>query len=100
MDHSDGAAHTHESLAAEHSPKGLVDHHLVNELCNVLWRRQRLRLAEAAAYRRRIEQSFHSAQRTAKITLVCQGVPAGTEQVADVLHATELETADEINDSR
>ena len=37
---------------AEHAPQGPTEEHLVEELAGVLWRKRRLRLAEAAAHRR------------------------------------------------
>jgi len=40
------------ALAAEHAPQGPTEDHLVEELVGVLWRKRRLRLAEAAAHRR------------------------------------------------
>jgi hypothetical protein len=39
------------SLAVEHTPRGLTEEHLVEELAGILWRKRRLRLAEAAAHR-------------------------------------------------
>jgi hypothetical protein len=46
------------SLVAEHQPHGPTEEHLVEELASVLWRRRRLRLAEAAAHRRGLENSL------------------------------------------
>ena len=40
------------ALADEHQPKGPTEEHLVEEMAGVLWRKRRLRQAEAAAYRR------------------------------------------------
>jgi hypothetical protein len=41
----------HEALVAEHAPEGPTEHHLVGEIAGIIWRKQRLVLAEAAAYR-------------------------------------------------
>jgi hypothetical protein len=41
----------------------------VEELAGVLWRKRRLRLAEAAAHRRGLENSFSSYRETAKVAL-------------------------------
>ncbi len=38
------------ALAAEHSPQGPTEDHLVEELAGILWRKRRLRLSEAAAH--------------------------------------------------
>jgi len=40
------------ALAAEHAPQGPTEEHLVEELAGILWRKRRLRLAEAAPHRR------------------------------------------------
>ena len=37
------------ALVAEHAPQGPTEEHLVEELAGILWRKRRLRLAEAAA---------------------------------------------------
>lgn len=39
-----------EALAAEHSPQGPTEEHLVEEVAGIIWRKRRLRLAEAAAH--------------------------------------------------
>src|SRR3954452_12854311 len=40
------------ALVEEHAPSGPTEEHLVEELAGVIWRKRRLRLAEAAANRR------------------------------------------------
>jgi hypothetical protein len=57
------------SLATEHQPQGPTEEHLVEELAGVLWRKRRLRLAEAAAHRRGLESTFSSYRDTAKAAL-------------------------------
>src|SRR5208337_2598393 len=39
------------ALVAEHAPQGPTEEHLVEEVAGILWRKRRLRLAEAAADR-------------------------------------------------
>jgi hypothetical protein len=46
------------ALAAEHAPQGPTEEHLVEELAGILWRKRRLRLAEAAAHRRGLEDTL------------------------------------------
>lgn len=41
-----------EIMVEHHAPQGPTETHLVQELANVMWRKQRLRLSEAAFYRR------------------------------------------------
>jgi hypothetical protein len=38
------------AFVAEHAPQGPTEEHLVEELAGILWRKRRLRLAEAPAY--------------------------------------------------
>jgi hypothetical protein len=42
-----------EALFAEHALQGPTDEHLVEELAGILWRKHRMRMAEAAAHRGR-----------------------------------------------
>jgi hypothetical protein len=48
------------ALAAEHAPQGPTEEHLVEELAGILWRKRRLRLAEAAAHRRGLDGTLDS----------------------------------------
>src|SRR3712207_4154514 len=52
-----------EALVAEHAPHGPTEEHLVEELAGILWRKRRLRLAEAAAHRRRLQEAIHDPYR-------------------------------------
>jgi hypothetical protein len=45
------------ALMAEHDPLGPTEEHLVEELAGVLWRKRRLRLAEAAAHRQGLKDT-------------------------------------------
>ncbi len=45
------------ALVAEHSPQGPTQEHLVEEVAGILWRKRRLRLAEAAVFRRRLAKA-------------------------------------------
>jgi hypothetical protein len=38
-------------LTKEHAPVGPTETHLVEELAGIIWRKRRLRIAEAATYR-------------------------------------------------
>jgi hypothetical protein len=58
-----------EALAAEHKPQGPTQEHLVEELAGILWRKRRLRLAEAAAHRRGLQRTMPSYQGTVKAAL-------------------------------
>jgi hypothetical protein len=43
------------ALAAEHGPQGPTEEHLVEEIAGILWRKGRLRQAEAAAFRQGLQ---------------------------------------------
>src|SRR6187455_3002283 len=58
------------ALVAEHRPHGPTEEHLVEELAGILWRKRRLRLAEAAAQRRALDGAMASHRNTVKVALV------------------------------
>ena len=43
------------ALVTEHAPQGPTEEHLVEEIAGIMWRKRRLRLAEAAAHRRGLD---------------------------------------------
>jgi hypothetical protein len=59
-----------DALVDEHKPKGPTEEHLVEEMAGTLWRKRRLRLAEAASYRRGLKSAVSSDQQTIKAALV------------------------------
>jgi hypothetical protein len=84
------------TLAAEHAPQGPTEEHLVEELAGILWRKRRLRLAEAAAHRRGLEGTLASYRETVKVALVHLDATDQFERVVDAIRATADETAEEI----
>ncbi len=58
------------AFVAEHKPQGPTEEHLVEEMVGVLWRKRRLRLAEAAAYRRALKSAVSFDQQMIKAALV------------------------------
>ena len=59
-----------DALVAEHKPKGPIEEHLIEEMAGVLWRKRRLRLAEAAELRRGLKNSISFDEQTVKAALV------------------------------
>src|SRR5262245_36098776 len=59
-----------DALVAEHRPKGPTEEHLVEEMVGILWRKRRLRLAEAAAYRRGLKSAVFQDRQTIEAALV------------------------------
>src|SRR4051812_3907386 len=43
-----------EALVTEHEPVGPTEEHLIEELAGIIWRKRRLRMAEAAIYREKL----------------------------------------------
>jgi hypothetical protein len=84
------------ALVAEHQPQGPTEEHLVEELAGVLWRKRRLRLAEAAAHRRGLENSFSS--ETAKAALAHLTNDDESLDISEAVHATPADTEDEMRD--
>jgi hypothetical protein len=86
------------ALAAEHAPQGPTEEHLVEELGGVLWRKRRLRLAEAAAHRRGLEETFSPYRPTVKAALAHLGTPGEQDQVKDAIRVTAADTEEELAD--
>ena len=49
------------ALVAEHAPEGPTEEHLVEEVAGIIWRKRRLRLAEAAIFREKPSASNRAA---------------------------------------
>ena len=56
--------------ADEHRPQGPTEEHLVEELVGILWRKRRLRLAEAVANQHGLEDATEPYRGTVKAALV------------------------------
>jgi hypothetical protein len=86
------------ALIAEHAPVGATEEHLVEELAGIFWRKRRLRLAEAAAFRRGLTEAAGRESRTVKAALVHLDHGHEIERVVDSIRATEEATAEELAD--
>jgi hypothetical protein len=86
------------ALAAEHAPRGPTEEHLVEELAGILWRKRRLRLAEAAAHRRGLDGTLASYRETVKVALVHLDATDQSERVVDAIRATASDTHDDIRE--
>src|SRR6185312_3872786 len=80
------------AFVEEHAPQGPTEEHLVEELAGILWRKRRLRLAEAAAQRRSLQSRFEPYQETVKIALVHLDVEGEVDRVSDAIQATNAKT--------
>ncbi len=86
------------ALVAEHAPQGPTEEHLVEELAGILWRKRRLRLAEAAAHRHGLEEALSQSGRTARMAVVHLDASDGSEDVAEAIRATATDTEDAVRD--
>src|SRR5215208_6491540 len=86
------------ALAAEHQPQGPTEEHLVEELAGILWRKRRLRLAEAAAHRRGLDGTFATYRETAKVALAHLGAAGRSEHVVDAIRATATDTEEDVRE--
>ncbi len=87
-----------EALVAEHGPQGPTEEHLVEEIAGILWRKRRLRLAEAAAHRRGLEGTLASYRETVKMALVHLDTNGQSERVVDAIRATVADTREDLTD--
>ena len=86
------------ALVAEHAPQGPTEEHLVEELTGILWRKRRLRLAEAAAHRRGLEAALAPWSDTVKAALVHLDASGQCKGVVDAIRATQADTEQDIAD--
>ena len=97
----------HAAFAKEHDPVGPTEEHLVEELAGIVWRKRRLRLAEAATFRRGLKNTIDDLtlagiSRTAEAALVCDGrsVRAYAGIVTEVIHSHPRDAVEEARESR
>ena len=86
------------ALVAEHAPQGPTEEHLVEELAGILWRKRRLRLAEAAAHRRGLEASLEPRKDTAKAAVAHLDAIDESWDVGEAIRATTADTEDDIHE--
>jgi hypothetical protein len=87
-----------EALVAEHVPQGPTEEHLVEELAGILWRKRRLRLAEAATVRRGLEDTFEPYRKTVNAALAHLDDANERECVTDAVRTTAADTDEEMAD--
>lgn len=87
-----------EALTAEHTPHGPTEEHLVEELAGILWRKRRLRLAEAAAYQRGLQRTTEPFSETGNAALAHLLSSRDIGNVNEAISATSEDTADETTD--
>lgn len=95
------------AFCEEHAPQGPTEEHLVEELAGIIWRKRRLRLAEAAAHRTGLHKTMQSYSDTASSALahlhgqITEGVTAAVRDTpADTAEALRALKADEATTRR
>src|SRR6516165_1724105 len=86
------------ALVAEHVPRGPTEEHLVEEIGGIIWRKRRLRLAEAAAHRRGLGGTLEPYRDTVKSALVHLDDKGQSECVIDAIRATAADTEEDLAD--
>jgi hypothetical protein len=87
-----------EALVVDHRPQGPIEEHLIEELAGIVWRKRRLRLAEASACHRGLKKTTEPHKDTVKAALVHLDVSQQTEGVIASILATSESTARDIID--
>ena len=87
-----------DALVDEHTPNGPTEEHLVEDLAGTMWRKRRLRLAEASAVREGLHRATRSYSDTGKAALVF--VNGSDSDVGEALRATPEETEREMRETR
>ncbi len=86
------------SLLAEHMPVGPTEEHLIEELAGILWRKRRLRLAEAAAYNHGLNNAIKPFRDTSEAALAHKHGGTGDASAAQAVQSTAEKTNADIRD--
>ena len=80
------------ALVAEHGPHGPTEEHAVEEIAGVIWRKRRLRMAEGAAHRHGLRQTFSTFSDTPRAA-VAEAIRASDAATAEAIAAMDEDTA-------
>jgi hypothetical protein len=86
------------ALLAEHMPVGPTEEHLVEELAGILWRKRRLRLAEAAAYNHGLNNAIKPFRDTAEAALAHVQGGKGNASTVQAVQSTADKTNADVRD--
>ena len=89
------------ALVKDHQPVGVTEEHLVEELAGVMWRKQRLRLAEAAVHRAGLQDACGGwrAEQTVRNALAHRpGDTVSREGLIEAVRASDQDTAAELRE--
>jgi hypothetical protein len=80
-------------LVEEYAPRGPTEEHLIEEIASVIWRKRRLRLAEAASYQRGLGKAADSFSNTLEPAPIPVERRRAHEAIIAAVLATPLATA-------
>jgi hypothetical protein len=93
-----------DALVAEHAPEGPTEEHLVEELAGIIWRKRRMRMAEAALFREELRSDAASSLEPEHIAgaalLPITGMPKANADIAQAIAATPAETGRDLRGIR
>jgi hypothetical protein len=91
-----------DALVAEHVPDGPTEEHLVEELAGIIWRKRRLRMAEAAVFREKLRHdanSYGTPEHLAGAALLpLTGSPDHKADIGQALAATPTDTTRDLRE--
>ena len=88
------------SLLAEHDPQGPTERHLVEELASIIWRLQRVGVAEAALHRHGLSKTLEPFKDTLKHAFAYAGGSSREASISSALTTTTKERDEELSDTR
>jgi hypothetical protein len=92
------------ALVAEHAPDGPTEAHLVEELAGIIWRKRRLRMAEAAVYREKLRKDASSTYEPDHLAgaalMPVTGSAKHKADIPQVLAAGSADTARDLRDAK
>jgi hypothetical protein len=92
------------ALVAEHAPDGPTEEHLVEELCATIWRKRRVRMAEASVFRRKLRHKatdYNGSEHIVGAALLpLTGESEARANIPCAIAATATETARDLRELR
>lgn len=85
-----------QSLIVDHDPAGASQFHLVEEIAGVIWRKRRLRMAEAATHQKGLERAGDTFNNTVKHALAHLRPKKVTDEVRQALVTSAKDTDAEL----
>jgi hypothetical protein len=91
------------ALVAEHLPTGATEEHLVEELAGIIWRKRRVRMAEASVFRQELRQKatgYNAEHMVGAALLPLTGDSEARANIPCAIAATATETARNLREVR